>query len=137
MMTKCYSKLITFDNFDDRIEYLKLRGVVGVSTFGHNRFLNQEFYKTPKWRNTRDEIIIRDEGCDLGLEGYDIYDMILVHHINPITIDNILNDDECLYDPENLICSSKSTHDYMHYGRVKRSNTIIPRSRNDTTPWLT
>lgn len=137
MMNRCYSELMRLDNFDDRIEYLRLKGMVGESTFGSNRWINQEFYRSKKWRRIRDLVIMRDEGCDLGVEDYDIHDMILIHHINPITVDDIINDSDSLYDLENLICSSKTTHDYIHYGKKRFNNTLVIRSRNDTSPWLT
>lgn len=136
MMKKTYNELIQLDSFDDRIEYLKLSGIIGEDTFGHSRYLNQEFYRSRKWKQVRDIIIIRDNACDLGIDGYDIYDMILVHHINPIVVQDIIDDNEILYDINNLICTSKSTHDYIHYGKKRFDDKIIQRKKNDTSPWL-
>ena len=104
-------------------------------TFGGERHLCQQFYKTSRWRRKRNDIIIRDDACDLGIDGYDIKVMILVHHINPITIDNILNDDDCLYDDENLVCTALPTHDYIHYGKKRYNDYMVERGPNDMAPW--
>ena len=136
MISKSYSELIALPTFIERYRYLKLGGRVGEATFGSDRYLNQILYKDPVWLATRDKVIIRDNGCDLGMEGHEIYGKILVHHINPITKDDILRRDPCLFDLENLICTIKNTHDAIHYG--DESLLIIAptiRSRNDTCPW--
>ena len=133
---KTYSELITIPTFEERFEYLKLGGQVGVETFGFNRYLNQAFYKSDEWLSIRDYIITRDNGCDLGMEGYEIYGRILIHHINPITKDDIIQRSRILLDPENLITTVKRTHDAIHYGD---SNLLmkapIERRKNDTCPW--
>ena len=133
---KTYSELITIPTFEERFEYLKLDGQVGVETFGFNRYLNQVFYKSDEWLSIRDDIITRDNGCDLGMEGYEIYGRILIHHINPITKDDIIQRSRILLDPENLITTVKRTHDAIHYGD---SNLLmrapIERRKNDTCPW--
>ena len=133
---KTYSELITIPTFEERFEYLKLDGQVGVETFGFNRYLNQAFYKSDEWLSIRDYVITRDNGCDLGMEGYEIYGRILIHHINPITKDDIIQRSRILLDPENLITTVKRTHDAIHYGD---SNLLIKapieRRKNDTCPW--
>ena len=133
---KTYSELITIPTFEERFEYLKLDGQVGVETFGFNRYLNQVFYKSDEWLSIRDYVITRDNGCDLGMEGYEIYGRILIHHINPITKDDIIQRSRILLDPENLITTVKRTHDAIHYGD---SNLLmkapIERRKNDTCPW--
>ena len=133
---KTYSELITIPTFEERFEYLKLDGQVGVETFGFNRYLNQAFYKSDEWLSIRDYVITRDNGCDLGMEGYEIYGQILIHHINPITKDDIIQRSRILLDPENLITTVKRTHDAIHYGD---SNLLIKapieRRKNDTCPW--
>lgn len=136
MIIKSYSEMIALPTFIERYRYLKLGGRVGEETFGFDRWLNQRFYKDPEWLSARDKVIIRDNGCDLGMEGHEIYGKILVHHINPITKEDILRRDPCLFDPENLICTIKNTHDAIHYG--DESLLIIAptiRTRNDTCPW--
>lgn len=133
---KSYSELITIPTFEERFEYLKLDGQVGIETFGFNRYLNQAFYKSDEWLSIRDYVITRDNGCDLGMEGYEIYGRILIHHINPITKDDIIQRSRILLDPENLITTVKRTHDAIHYGD---SNLLmrapIERRKNDTCPW--
>ena len=133
---KTYSELIAIPTFEERFEYLKLDGQVGVETFGFNRYLNQAFYKSDEWLSIRDYVITRDNGCDLGMEGYEIYGRILIHHINPITKDDIIQRSRILLDPENLITTVKRTHDAIHYGD---SNLLmrapIERRKNDTCPW--
>ena len=133
---KTYSELITIPTFEERFEYLKLDGQVGVETFGFNRYLNQAFYKSDEWLSIRDYVITRDNGCDLGMEGHEIYGQILIHHINPITKDDIIQRSRILLDPENLITTVKRTHDAIHYGD---SNLLmrapIERRKNDTCPW--
>ena len=136
-INRTYSKLVSLPTFKERYKYLKLDGRVGEDTFGFDRYLNQEFYqRDPRWRRARDEAIIRDNGCDLGVEGYDIRGKILVHHINPITKEDILNRSDLLYDLENLICTTKNTHNAIHYGDENLLITPPPeRKKNDTCPW--
>ncbi len=125
------------DSFEDRFNYLALHGRVGQDTFGYERYLNQMVYKNYKWRALRDQIIIRDGGCDLALEGYDIYDKIYIHHMNPITAEDIENNSEFMWNPEFLICVSFSTHNAIHYGDTSylNRNKVIERRPNDTIPW--
>ena len=135
--SRSYSELIRLPTFEERYEYLKLGGKVGEETFGHDRYLNQEFYKRDnKWLEVRDEVILRDHGYDLGIEGRDIFARVLVHHINPVTKEQILNRDPAIYDPENLICTTKRTHDAIHYGsKDLLLKDPITRTKNDTCPW--
>ena len=110
MRIKTYSELITFSTFEDRFEYLQLKGIVGQETFGFDRYLNQILYNSKEWKHLRNEIIVRDNGCDLALEGFEIHGRILIHHINPITIDDVIKRREMVFDPENLICVTHNTH---------------------------
>ena len=122
--------------FEERFEYLKLNGVVGKETFGFDRRLNQILYKNPKWRRKRNDIIIRDNGCELGIEGREIYGPVLVHHINPITVEDILNNNPMVYDDENLICVTRNTHNAIHYSDEDiLVKDPIERKPNDTCPW--
>ena len=136
MIIKTYSELIKLKTFEERYEYLKLGGIVGKETFGFDRYLNQTFYKTNEWKSIRDHVIVRDNGCDLGIEGREIHSRILVHHMNPIAKEDILSRSEYLLNPEYLICTIKSTHDAIHYGDesllIKLS---VERRKNDTCPW--
>lgn len=133
---KTYSDLVRLETFDDRYEYLRLGGKVGVDTFGFDRYLNQIFYKSEAWLRVRDYVIVRDNGCDLGMEGYEIYGKVLVHHMNPITKEDILNRSNFLLNPEYLISVSKRTHDAIHYGSENpMSHVLIERTKNDTCPW--
>lgn len=136
MEIRTYSELILLPTFEERYEYLRIGGRVGEETFGFDRYLNQIFYKDPEWLAARDEVIIRDNGCDLGIPGREIYSRILVHHMNPITKDDILKRSKILLDPEYLICTIKQTHDAIHYGDESLLlKDPIERSRNDTCPW--
>lgn len=135
-MKKSFSEMMTLETIEERMEYLKLNGVVGQDTFGHARFANQEFYKSKEWRLARRAAMVRDMGRDLGHEDYEIDGHILVHHINPITLEDIIEQNECLYDLENLVCSSKKTHDYIHYGKKLIRPSFVERSPNDQAPWL-
>ena len=133
---RTYSELITIPTFEERFEYLKLNGSVGLETFGHDRYLNQILYNSPEWRRFRPEIIVRDNGCDLACEGYEIFGKILIHHINPITAQDILNRNSKVFDPENVITTVHNTHNAIHYGDENLLITApIERSRNDTCPW--
>ena len=138
MMTdiKTYSQLITLPTFIERYKYLTLEGVVGDETFGFDRYLNQIFYKSIEWKSVRDHVIVRDNGCDLGIEDRIIGERILVHHMNPIRVEDIKSRSEFLLDPEYLICVSKNTHNAIHYGDSELLITEpIERSKNDTCPW--
>lgn len=135
-MIKTYSELIRFKTLEERYRYLRIGGRVGEETFGFDRWMNQVFYKDPRWRDIRDEVITRDNGCDLGLEGYDIRGKIFVHHMNPVTKDDILYNFDSLLNPEFLISTSKRTHDAIHYGNEDLlPQSPIVRTRNDTCPW--
>ena len=136
MIIRTYSELITLPTFEERYRYLRLDGRVGQETFGFDRWLNQKFYKDPEWLRVRDFVIIRDNGCDLGIEGREIHSRILIHHMNPITTEDIVKRSKYLLDPEYLICTVKRTHDAIHYG--DESLLIlnpIERTKNDTCPW--
>lgn len=137
MNIKTYSELITLPTFEERYRYLKLDGVVGEETFGFDRYLNQEFYQHDReWKKVRDYVIIRDNGCDLGIEGREIRGKILVHHMNPITVEDIMRRSKWLLDPEYLICTVKNTHDAIHYGDERiLIKDPIERRKNDTCPW--
>ena len=133
---RTYSELITIPTFEERFEYLKLNGSVGLETFGHDRYLNQILYNSPEWRSFRPKIIVRDNGCDLACEGYEIFGKILIHHINPITAKDILNRNPKVFDPENVITTVHNTHNAIHYGDENLLITApIERSKNDTCPW--
>lgn len=132
---KTYSELITLDNYEDRLEYLRLNGVVGRETFGVERYLNQQLYASNAWKQIRRDVIIRDNCCDLGIPGLDISWRPLVHHMNPITIDDIKTNNDLVFNPEYLICVSQLTHELIHYGRKARSMYLFERKMNDTCPW--
>lgn len=138
MMTniKRYSELSTIPTYEERFQYLQLKGAVGNDTFGYDRYLNQILYNSPEWKRLRNQIIIRDNGRDLGCEGYEIYGRILIHHMNPITVEDIVSRNPIVFDPENLICVSHSTHNAIHYGD-KNLLIMAPveRTKNDTCPW--
>ncbi len=134
---RCYRDLHSLTTFEDRFNYLKLHGTVGSDTFGFDRFLNQKFYRSSEWKRIRDQIILRDEGCDLGIPDHPIYGRIIIHHMNPISIENLIEPDIYTLDPNYLICVSHDTHNALHYGDddYLNRNKIIFRSKNDTTPW--
>ena len=133
---KTYSELITIPDYYDRFEYLKLGGRVGAETFGYDRWLNQIFYTSKEWLNFRWKIIERDNACDLAFEGYDICKGLVVHHISPITKEDIINRAPKLFDPENLVCVADLTHKAIHYGdRKLLPKPLIIRTKNDTCPW--
>lgn len=137
MKIRKYSELIQLNTFEERFEYLRLDGVVGDQTFGSNRYLNQMFYNSSLWKDTiRPEIIIRDNGCDMGLEDYEIQGHIYVHHMNPITKEDILNRSDFLTNPEYLICVSYDTHQAITYGSIDvPKQKLIIRKPHDTCPW--
>lgn len=133
---RTYSELITIPTFRGRYEYLKLKGLVGQETFGYDRYINQVFYKSREWMDIRDYVIVRDNGCDLGIPGHEIHERILIHHMNPITKEDILRRSEFLLDPEYLISTIKLTHDAIHYGDEQLlMDEPIVRTKNDTCPW--
>lgn len=136
IITRSYAELSRLSSFEERFEYLKLLGTVGESTFGFDRYLNQQFYLSPEWRAIRDRVIARDLGCDLGVEGFEVHGRILIHHINPITVDDIVNRNPKVFDPENLILTSHNTHNAIHYGDEDLLiRAPIERSKYDTCPW--
>lgn len=134
---KTYSDLQQLKTFEDRYEYLKLHGEIGKDTFGYDRYLNQQFYKSKEWQDVRHKVIVRDSACDLGVEGHPIKGQILIHHMNPIDVDDISESSEYLLNPEYLICVSKDTHNAIHYGSkdYAKSKEPITRTKNDTCPW--
>ena len=135
---KTYSELIRLSTFEDRFRYLKLRGKVGEDTFGFDRYFNQKFYRSYEWKRIRDQVIIRDNACDLGIPGREIFGKVVIHHMNPFRIEDLAGDAaEDLLNPEYLICVSHETHNAIHYG----DESILPevyveRRPNDTCPWL-
>ena len=136
MSIKTYSELITIPTFEERYQYLRLGGKIGKETFGYDRYLNQAFYSSKEWKSLRDKIIVRDLGCDLGIEGREIYGRIYIHHMNPIMANDIVSRSDYLLNPEFLICTSKNTHDAIHYSDENLLITV-PRERTkyDTCPW--
>lgn len=136
MKIRTYGELIKLPTFKERFRYLKLNGKVAEETFGFDRYLNQQFYKSNEWLELRDYIIIRDCGCDLGIEDREIYKRIIIHHMNPITKYDIINRTDMLLNPEYLICTTKRTHDAIHYGDENILYDLpIERTKNDTCPW--
>jgi len=141
MKRKSYTELIQIPDYEGRLNYLRIRGSVGRETFGYDRYLNQTLYESPEWKKARRKAILRDRSCDLGLPDYEIQPsgkrkMLFVHHINPITKEDILNRDESIFDLENLITVSFDTHQIIHYGyESKMRSPMAERSPNDTCPW--
>jgi len=135
-MIRTFRELTRLKTFEERYKYLQLKSTVGKSTFGGDRYLNQLLYKSDRWKRTRDNIIIRDEGCDLGVDDYRIYGRIVIHHMNPISLEDVELDRDLIYDPEGLICTTHNTHNAIHYG----DESLLPqlpneRRPNDTCPW--
>lgn len=136
MIIRTYNELMLLPTFEERFEYLKLSGIVGEETFGFDRWINQKFYRSTEWKHIRDQVIIRDNGCDLGIEGREIYGKILIHHMNPISKKDILERTDLLLNPMYLISVTKQTHDAIHYSddSILMKDPIV-RSKNDTCPW--
>lgn len=132
---RSYQELVRLSSFEDRFEYLLIGGVVGRETFGFDRFLNQEFYNSKEWRKIRDDVIVRDNGCDLGIEGFTICGPIYIHHMNPILLKDIVYRTDYLLNPDYLICTSRRTHDAIHYGGDPANYEMPVRRPNDTCPW--
>lgn len=133
---RTYSDLIRHSTFEDRYEYLKLSGAVGQSTFGFDRYLNQQFYQSYAWKTVRRHVIIRDGGCDLAMEGYEIHADLLIHHMNPISQDDIIHGEDWITDPEFLITTTRNTHNAIHYGdRSLLPTPALERSPGDTKLW--
>lgn len=133
---RTYVELSRLPTFEERYQYLKLVGVVGESTFGFDRWINQEFYRSRQWRNVRDHVIVRDDGCDLGVPGYEIHTDLLIHHMNPVSLNDIKHGEEWILDPNFLITTSRRTHNAIHYG----NESLLPRGpitrrSGDTTLW--
>ena len=137
MELKSYSELSRLNTFEERFRYLQLGGSVGADTFGFDRYVNQQFYKSSEWMDIRHRVIARDLGCDLGIEGMDIHSRILIHHMNPISVDDIRFRTKLLLDPEYLICTTHKTHNAIHYGddSILKGMALIERTVNDTCPW--
>lgn len=136
MKTRNYEELSRLDSFDDRFDYLMLRGEVGTATFGFDRWMNQRFYTSTEWRQIRNHVIARDLGCDLGVEGYEIYDKIFIHHMNPMSVDDIEARRPGNLDPDFLITTTHRTHNAIHYGdRSLLRAALVVRKPGDTTLW--
>jgi len=135
-MIKSYSELRRLDTFEDRYHYLALQGNVGESTFGYERFLNQQFYTSREWKDVRQYVIARDEGCDLGIMGYEIFSRLLIHHMNPMDPDQVTHGDPRILDPEYLITTTHQTHNAIHYGDERQlPRPFVERSPGDTLLW--
>lgn len=137
MTHRSYSELRKLATFEERYEYLALKGVVGQSTFGFDRHINQQFYTSTEWRHVRQKVIARDEGLDLGIPGYEIFDKVIIHHMNPMTVDDVYhNTDDRILDPEFLICTTHRTHNAIHYGDASLLvQPLVPRQPGDTRLW--
>ena len=137
MKIRNYTELSRLSTFEERYQYLRLNGSVGKETFGFDRYLNQVFYqRSQKWKSIRDRVILRDLGCDLGVEGFEIYGKVLVHHMNPITLYDLEHETEFLIDPEFLICTTHNTHNAIHYSDESLLITApVERRPYDTCPW--
>lgn len=127
--------MVHLNGYDNRVQYLKLAGTVGSETFGVDRYLNQRFYTSREWKRIRDHVIARDLGCDLGVSDIPIYGKIIIHHMNPVTIDDITENPGVLLDPEFLICVSDDTHRFIHYGFSSKEDQFVERRSGDTCPW--
>ena len=135
-MIRTYKELIRIPTFEERFKYLQFAGRVGRKTFGHERYLNQRFYLSPEWRKIRQQVIARDEGCDLAVSGLEIHDRIYIHHMNPISIEDFMENSELLFNTDYLICCTYNTHLAIHYGSERMlSSKPIERKKNDTCPW--
>lgn len=133
---RSYEELQIIDTFEDRFEYLKLGGSVGEATFGFDRWLNQRFYQSPQWKTVRREVILRDAGCDLGIPGHEINGAALVHHMNPMSVDDIIHGENWILNPNYLIMTCKDTHNAIHYGDASLlPKEFVPRRPNDTKLW--
>lgn len=132
-----FSELVKMNSFDERFKYLKIGGHIGIESFGFNRYLNQNLYHSPEWLEVRDKVIIRDQGMDLGVDGYSIGSRIVIHHINPITIEDVIDRNPDIFNPEFLICCSHATHNALHYGDDGYLSrfSYVERKPNDTIPW--
>lgn len=135
-MIRCYKDLSRLESFMERYQYLKIHGKVGEETFGLDRYINQSLYKSQRWKNIRSQVIIRDNGCDLGVDGHEIDRYIVVHHMNPITLEDIEEERDVVFDPEYLICCTSRTHQAIHFGdEGLLPKDYIERRPNDTCLW--
>lgn len=136
-MIRTYSELVSLPTFEERFEYAMLFGSVGIETFGGHRWLNQDFYTSREWRHARNPVISRDDGCDLAIPDREIYDQVIIHHLNPITQEDLENGSPLVFDPEYLICVSPATHKAIHYGRefLLAPTKLVERRPNDMIPW--
>lgn len=133
---RTYSELIQLETFEERFDYLRLGDRIGKETFGFDRYLNQIFYSSPEWKAIRNEVIVRDNGCDMALEGYEIYDHILIHHMNPISVEDIRDRNDDILNIDYLVCVSHNTHNAIHYGNdIFKALQYKERKPNDTCPW--
>lgn len=136
MKIRSYSELRSLETFEDRFDYLQLKGVVAERTFGSERWINQKFYRSSEWKRIRNHVIARDEGCDLGVEGFEIYDRVLIHHMNPMTPQDIVHFDDSILDPEYLISVTHRTHNAIHYGdKTQLPQPIVERRPRDHILW--
>lgn len=137
MTLRTYSVLRTLETFEERYEYLRLFGQVGEATFGSERYLNQTFYRSAEWRQIRNHVIARDNGCDMGISGREIRDKIIIHHMNPMQSSDLIHGNADILDPEFLVSVTHNTHNAIHYGdRTRLVRDYVPRTANDTAPWL-
>lgn len=135
-MIRVYSDLRRYDTFEDRYNYLRLRGGVGESTFGYDRYLNQRFYTSREWKDLRHEVIARDLGCDLGIEGHEIFDRPIIHHMNPMTVKDLVHGNDDILNPDHLITTTHRTHNAIHYGDASLlRKPFVERSPGDTLLW--
>ena len=132
---RSYSELIEIPTIKERFEYLKIGGKIGDATFGSKRIMNQLLYHSDKWRKRRDKIIIRDNGCEMAFPDHEILYMLTVHHLNPITLEDVLEERDCVFDPENLVCVSGDLHKAIHYASDYEFETLVERKPFDTCPW--
>jgi hypothetical protein len=136
MKNRSYSELRQLETFEERFRYLKLKGILGFVTFGFDRWINQRFYKSQEWKQVRNEVIVRDNGCDLGIPGYEIYSELIVHHMNPLEMDDIKHGENWIIDPEFLITTTLNTHNAIHYGDENQlARGPIVRKSGDTKLW--
>jgi hypothetical protein len=135
MRIRTVREMMLLDGFEERYRYLKLRGGVGHQTFGSERHLNQRFYTSREWRNIRHQIIARDLGCDMAVQGYDIHDKIIIHHMNPIMVDDLIDGNEDVLNPDYLVCVSHKTHNAIHFGDETPLEPLVERRPGDTKPW--
>lgn len=136
-MTRTYSEMLRYPSWEERFNYLKLHGTVASETFGNDRWMNQRFYHSKEWNAVRNRIILRDNGCDLGFPGYEIKGKVYIHHINPLHAGDLVEMNNCVFDPENLICVSYETHQAIHFGSLDycKNRNVVERRPNDTCPW--